>query len=312
MKYYIKKNKFNIDKYFANEISLPPICEGEKFVSSNFFEKKNDKFQSGGLRLKNIFKSDYEDLPLISVIVPNLNGEKLKETLDSILFQKYPNIEIILIDGGSDNKTLELIKSVYDDQLDYWISEKDNGIYDAWNRGIQLSRGNYIGIINSNDIYYPKAFEYLIKYIKNFSEYDFILGAVEKKKVHAGFRPNEINLRFNIYPSTVIGFFIKLESQKKIGLYNLKYRCSSDYDMFYRIIKNYKMKGVPTKANEVFGKFELNGFSSTLSFFDHLKEELNIRFDNGQNILILIYIALGKCVKKTILTLKTKFFSSIL
>ena len=308
MKYYIKKNKFNIDKYFTNEISLPPIYEGEKFVSCNFFKKKNDNFQSGGLRLKNIFKSDYQDLPLISVIVPNLNGEKLKDTLDSILFQKYPNIEIILIDGGSENKTLELIKSVYDDQLDYWISEKDNGIYHAWNRGIQLSRGSYVGIINSNDIFYPNAFEYLIKYINNFPNYDFILGAVEKKKVHAGFRPNEIDLRFNIYPSTVIGFFIKLESQKKVGLYNLKYKCSSDYDMFYRIIKNYKMQGIPTKADEVFGKFELGGFSSKLSFFDHLKEEIQIRHDNGQNILRLIYIFFGKIIKKSFLKFKDKLF----
>ena len=71
---------------------------------------------------------------MISVIVPNFNGKKLKETLDSILSQKYPNIEIILIDGGSDNKTIDLIKSIFDDQLDYWISEKDNGIYDAWNK----------------------------------------------------------------------------------------------------------------------------------------------------------------------------------
>ena len=308
MKYYIKKNKFNIDKYFSNKIVLPPSFENEKFVSINYLEKKNNEFKSGGLRLKNIFKSDYQDLPLISVIVPNLNGEKLKETLDSILFQKYPNIEVILIDGGSDNKTLDLIKLVYDDQLDYWISGKDNGIYDAWNKGIQLSRGSYIGIINSNDIYYPNAFEHLIKYIKNFTNYDFILGAVEKKKVHAGFRPNEIDLRFNIYPSTVIGFFIKLESQKKVGLYNLKYKCSSDYDMFYRIIKNYKMQGIPTKADEVFGKFELGGFSSKLSFFDHLKEEIQIRYDNGQNILRLIYIFFGRIIKKSFLKFKYKLF----
>ena len=304
MKYYIKKNKFNIDKYFSNTITLPPSFKNEKFVSINYIEKENDKIKSGGLRLKKIFKSDYQDLPLISVIVPNLNGEKLKETLDSIIFQKYPNIEIILIDGGSDNKTLDLIKSAYDDQLDYWISEKDNGIYDAWNRGIQLSRGSYIGIINSNDIYYQNAFEYLIKYVKNYPNYDFILGAVEKKKVHAGFRPDEIDLRFNIYPSTVIGFFIKLESQKKVGLYNLKYKCSSDYDMFYRIIKKYKMHGIPTNADEVFGKFELGGFSSNLSFIDHLKEEIQIRYDNGQSILRLIYIFLGKIIKKSFLKLK--------
>jgi len=304
LKYYIKKNKFNIDKYFSNLTIIPPSFKNEKFISTNYIEKKDDKFESGGLRLKNIFKSDYQDFPLISVIVPNLNGEKLKETLDSILLQKYPNIEIILIDGGSDNKTLELIKSFYDDQLDYWISEKDNGIYDAWNKGIQLSRGSYIGIINSNDIYYLNAFEYLIKYVKNYPDYDFILGAVEKKKVHAGFRPDEIDLRFNIYPSTVIGFFIKLESQKKVGLYNLKYKCSSDYDMFYRIIKNYKMHGIPTNAEEVFGKFELGGFSSNLSFIDHLKEEIQIRYDNGQSILRLIYIFLGKIIKRSFLKLK--------
>ena len=110
------------------------------------------------------------------------------------------------------------------------------------------------------------AFKYLIKYIKEYHEYDFILGAVKKQKVYAGFRPNDIKLNFNIYPSTVIGFFIKLESQKKLGLYNLSYRCSADYDLFYRMIVKEKMSGVPTKKNEVFGKFELGGFSSNLFF----------------------------------------------
>jgi hypothetical protein len=60
--------------------------------------------------------------------------------------------------------------------------------------------------------------------------------------------------------------------------------------MFYKIIKKYKMKGIPTKSNEVFGKFELGGFSSQLNFFDHLKEEIKIRSDNGQGKLILLYI----------------------
>ena len=104
-----------------------------------------------------------------------------------------------------------------------------------------------------------------------------------------------LNLNFNIYPSTVIGFFfIKLESQKKTGLYNLKYKCSADYDMFYRLIVKQKMIGIPTKHNEVFGKFELGGYSSSLSFFDHLFEELQIRFDNGQSLITLFYILIGR------------------
>ena len=155
-------------------------------------------------------------------------------------------------------------------------------------------------------LYYEKAFDYLLKYIKDYPDHDFILGAVEKKKVHAGFRPNEIKLRFNIYPSTVIGFFIKLESQKKVGLYNLKYKCSSDYDMFYRIIVKHDMKGFPTEPKEVFGKFELGGFSSQLGFLDHLKEELQIRYDNGQNIFTLLYIVIGRIIIKLFNQLKIK------
>ena len=64
------------------------------------------------------------------------------------------------------------------------------------------------------------------------------------------------------------------------------------------------MKGIPTRADEVFGKFELGGFSSTLSFFDHLKEEIQIRFDNGQNILKLVYIFFGRIIKKTLSKIK--------
>ena len=68
--------------------------------------------------------------------------------------------------------------------------------------------------------------------------------------------------------------------------------------MFYRIIVKHDMKGFPTTSKEVFGKFELGGFSSQLGFFDHLKEELQIRYDNGQNIFTLIYIAIGKIIIK--------------
>ena len=64
------------------------------------------------------------------------------------------------------------------------------------------------------------------------------------------------------------------------------------------------MHGIPTNADEVFGKFELGGFSSNLSFIDHLKEEIQIRYDNGQSILRLIYIFLGKIIKKSFLKLK--------
>ena len=304
MKFTIKKNKFNVERFCSKEKPLLPNFSDEKFKSIYFHQIKYENTKTGGLRFKNIFKKSYKDYPLISVIVPNLNGKNLRNTIDSILKQTYPNIEIIVIDGGSKEQNILFLNDEYLDEVDYWISEKDEGIYDGWNRGLEVALGDYIGIINSNDVFYENAFNYLIKYIKNYSNYDFILGAVEKHKVYAGFRPEEINLRFNIHPSTVVGFFIKLESQKKVGLYNLKYKCSSDYDMFYRLIKKQKMRGIPTKGNEVFGKFELTGYSSTLGFFDHLKEEIQIRYDNKQNIFVLIYIFIGRCFVKLMNAIK--------
>jgi len=304
LQYFTIKNRYNQNRIFSNGKIFSPKFLNEKFISSNIINSLPKNSLSGGLRLKKIYKSNYENLPLISIIVPNFEGKNLKKTIDSILKQEYSNIEIILIDGGSNIKNISFLMDEYNDQIDFWISQKDKGIYDAWNKGIKLARGKYIGIINSNDYYYKKAFKYLIKYIIKFPNHDFILGAVKKHKIHAGFRPQEIDFRFNIYPSTVIGFFIKLESQKRVGLYNLKYKCSADYDMFYKIIKKYKMKGIPTKSNEVFGKFELGGFSSQLNFFDHLKEEIKIRSDNGQGKLILLYIIIGKSTIKFLRSLK--------
>ena len=74
--------------------------------------------------------------------------------------------------------------------------------------------------------------------------------------------------------------------------------------MFYRLIKKQKMRGIPTKGNEVFGKLELIGYSSTLGLFDHLKEEIQIRYDNKQNIFVLIYIFIGRCFVKLMNVIK--------
>lgn len=298
MKFRSKKNKYSNQRFFCLKKPSLPNFKKQKFKT--IYKITSKKILSGGLRLKNIYKSSYKNYPLISVIIPNLNGKYLEKTIDSVIRQKYPNIEIIVIDGGSSKKNISCLNSKFKNDIDYWISEKDKGIYDGWNKGLRLCLGDYVGIINSNDYYFPKAFDYLIRYIKKYRNYEFILGAIKKEKVYAGFRPKDIYRNFNIYPSTVIGFFIKLKSQKKVGLYNLKYKCSSDYDMFYRIIVKEKMLGIPTKHNEVFGKFELGGYSSSLSFFDHLFEEIRIRYDNGQNFIVLLYIIIGRSLVKLI------------
>ncbi len=100
--------------------------------------------------------------PKISIITPCLNSEKtIRDTMESVLHQTYKNIEYIIVDGGSEDRTLEIIheyEHLFNGRLKY-ISEKDNGIYDAMNKGIRQSKGKLIGIIGSDDYYETDAVE---------------------------------------------------------------------------------------------------------------------------------------------------------
>lgn len=89
----------------------------------------------------------------VSIVTPSFNSKStIEDTIQSILFQTYENIEYIIIDGGSTDGTVDIIKK-YEDRLAYWISEPDDGIYDAMNKGIKAATGDIVGILNSDDIY---------------------------------------------------------------------------------------------------------------------------------------------------------------
>lgn len=92
--------------------------------------------------------------PLVSIITIVYNNEKyICDAIESVLSQNYPNIEYLVIDGGSTDQTIELIKQ-YKDKIDYFVSEPDNGVYDALNKGIAKSNGEIIGILHSDDLFY--------------------------------------------------------------------------------------------------------------------------------------------------------------
>lgn len=93
--------------------------------------------------------------PLVSVITAVRNGARtLREAMESVLSQDYPHIEYIVIDGGSTDGTQEIVKS-YGERIAYFISEKDSGISDAWNKGVRAARGDYIAFLNADDLYQP-------------------------------------------------------------------------------------------------------------------------------------------------------------
>jgi len=112
----------------------------------------------------------------VSIITVVYNGEKyLEQTIQSILNQTYKNIEYIIIDGGSTDRTIEIIKR-YEYKLAYWISEKDNGIYDAMNKGIKKSTGELVGIINADDWYEKGAANNIVECYFNNEKPDIIYG----------------------------------------------------------------------------------------------------------------------------------------
>jgi len=257
-----------------------------------------NRIGEGGNRLKYGKKTIHKNQPLISIITVTYNGEKhIEETFKSVFGQTYKNFEYIVIDGGSSDQTLKIIRK-YEEKIDYWLSEKDLGIYDAFNKGMQLCQGDYLGFINSDDVYEANTLETLLKYINKNQDADFIFGSVKKHwGILHGYKPWKIFYSWGFYSSHSTGFFIKTESAKKVGLYNLKYKYSSDYDYFFRMIVDHKMKGVSTKKNELFGTFRRGGFSSTINFLDHFFEEIRIRLNNKQNKFLVLFIFIYKYIK---------------
>ncbi len=230
--------------------------------------------------------------PLISIITVVLNDEKnIENTIRSVIDQEHKNIQYILVDGGSTDFTLEIIKK-YQDFISVLVTEKDQGIYDAFNKGLKLAKGDLIGFVNSGDTLTKKSLKYLCSYYNKYESADFFFGAVKKHwGVLHGYKKWKIFYTWGFYSSHSTGFFIKREAAKVLGDYNLKYKYSADYDYFYRMIVHHKMRGVASKKNELFGIFQRGGYSSKVKFFDHLVECTRIRLDNKQNkFMILITI----------------------
>ncbi len=123
-----------------------------------------EKRKKGGLRTTgDRINESKEGLPLVTIVTVCLNSEAtLEETIKSVVDQTYKNIEYIIIDGGSRDGTLDIIRT-YEGSISYWLSEPDNGIYDAMNKGLALARGDLVGIINSDDFYETNAVEQVVK-----------------------------------------------------------------------------------------------------------------------------------------------------
>lgn len=200
--------------------------------------------------------------PLISIITVVYNGEKyLEQTIQSVLNQTYTNIEYIIIDGKSTDKTLDIIKK-YDNEISFWSSEPDKGIYDAMNKGIKKADGDYIGILNSDDYYELNAVEHIVNEISKFPDADVLFGNIYKLNMYFPEKILQNNMKgtnltkgFSIWHPTT---FVKQQIYTKHGLFDTSYKIAADYDLLLRFyLKNCKFQYI----NKVITNFREGGMS---------------------------------------------------
>ncbi len=185
----------------------------------------------------------------ISIITVSYNSDStIRDTIDSILSQDYKVIEYIIIDGASTDGTVDIIRS-YKDRISKFISEKDNGIYDAMNKGIRLAAGDVVGILNSDDVYLDdKVITTVVKQFKTkkvdsvFADLVYVNGDNLQKVVRyyssADFEPGRFAYGWMPAHPT---FFARREVYEKYGLFKTDYKIASDYEMLVRLLARHKI-----------------------------------------------------------------------
>lgn len=262
----------------------------EKFETLLFLPEGENKKGEGGLRTQGYFKKSFEDNPLISIITVVFNGEKyLEETILSVLNQTYDNVEYIIIDGGSTDGTLDIIKK-YEDKIDYWVSERDEGIYDAMNKGIDVSFGEIIGIINSDDYLYESTLENINNIFQRNVNLDYVYakldimsagGSIVKNTKPLGTQHWKFKL-FKHMPFFHPSLFVKKHVYQRVGLFDISYKVSADYDFSLRLIEfglNGHFLDITT------GVFRLGGQSGGIKTY---KENYKIAIDHHANKYIIV------------------------
>ena len=240
-------------------------------------------------------------IPYFSIITVVKNDIKnIAKTIKSIKNQSFKNFEYLIIDGKSSDGTVEEIKK-YKKCIHLIISEKDQGIYFAMNKGAKLARGKIIVFVNSGDTLKKDALKKIYKKFLENKKFDFIFGTVMRHYktdsiLKFGYNINRLRYNFDFATAHSTGFFLKKKIYNLIGNYNTKFKISADYDLYFRLYKK-NLRGGYTKKNQKIGNMKSGGFSSKMSFFQHLIEETKIRIHNSQNILFVLLIFVNAIFK---------------
>ncbi len=211
----------------------------------------------------------------ISIITVCYNSEKtIEKTIQSVLQQKYDDLEYVVIDGGSTDRTLDIIAK-YRDKIDVCISEPDNGIYDAMNKGVALSTGDVLAFLNSDDWYAEEAISKVITYFEN-NNVDMVGGNIYtvedeiiRKRIQKEYEKNDIFYTM-AYPHPSL--FVKRELFEKYGKFDTSYQVAADYKWILNVLMN---KATILCVQDYFTYFRIGGLSTTKRYQSY-KEQYEI------------------------------------
>ena len=214
----------------------------------------------GGLRTIGVEKKSEVNFPLVTIITVVLNGEKyLEQTFKSVFNQSYSNIEYIVIDGGSKDNTIDIIEK-YTNQIDFWQSEPDKGLYFAMNKGIGLAKGELIGILNADDYYTEDTVKLVVEaYLKTNADvfHGDILLLTDNESVKMKPDFSKMMQQPSVFHPTC---FVKKVVYDKIGCFDTQYKISADYDFLLRcIIHKFIFNYIP----EILCHFRPGGMSAS-------------------------------------------------
>lgn len=238
--------------------------------------------------------------PKISIITITYNSERtLERTILSVLEQDYKNLEYIIIDGASEDGTLNIIKK-YGDKINRWISEPDKGISDAFNKGIRMSTGEIIGIINSDDGYYSGAIKAVAEAYE--PDIDVYRGDIMFWNTETGAKILEVP-SMHFPPSSIKinmshqGTFVTKKAYERYGMFNTDYRTAMDLDLMMR----FERQGAKFRyIDRILAYFTMDGVTFKNYTNERRREDLRIRKENGAKLWHLIGFLIIKTSKNVI------------
>jgi glycosyltransferase involved in cell wall biosynthesis len=231
----------------------------------------------------------------LSIITVVLNGEEfIEQTIQSVVSQKTSDVEYIIIDGGSTDKTLSLIEK-YKNQIDYWESSQDGGIYEAKTNGLRHCNGRYVGFISADDYYLPDALSKALEHISNFNadifygDLDLVSREKNPQKIYTMHGDHtQLTKEMSVpFPTC----FVSINLYKSYP-FDKKFRIASDYDF---ILGQFQKGAIFHKIPHSLAQMRLGGISN-LRTFQTLREVRKIRIRNG----ISVFSAWGKWFKQTL------------